>query len=95
MFVSPGSSFTYGAAVTPSDTVNNILHAHFLQNIGTSGVFTVRQAITAGTADGVAPTAATTVVVYLSQGQTIECGSSWTGVNATSLGSGVSLYAYW
>lgn len=97
MFVVPAPSFNYGVAVTPSDTTANILNARFLQNIGTAGVFTVRQDVAVGGHEAAfkAPTAAATVVVYLGQGQTIECGASWVGVNTTSLGAGVSLVAYY
>lgn len=36
-------TYTYGARVVPSDSVNNILGARFLVNTGSSGVFYIRQ----------------------------------------------------
>lgn len=95
MIVHPGSSTHYGVAITPHATTLNILDARFLQNVGTAGSFVVRQDTGGLGATAVAPSTAGTVTVYLAQGQTIECASSWLGVNAIGLGAGVSLVGYW
>ena len=95
MFVLPGPSAQYGVAITPHATTLNIKDARFLQNVGTAGVFVVRQDVSSTGAVGKAPTAATTVTVYLGQGQTIECAASWVGVNAIGMTAGVSLVGYW
>jgi len=95
MIVHPGSSTHYGVAITPHATTENILYARFLQNVGTAGSFVVRQDTGSGRAAAKAPSTGATVTVYLAQGQTIECASSWVGVNAVGLGAGVSLVGYW
>lgn len=100
--VVPGISYTYAADVTAADatTTFNILDAHFLQNRGASGLVVIRQRVGARPASGkgaagIAPTAATTCTIYLSQGQTIECGGSWENVNSTGTGAGVQIVGFW
>lgn len=78
-----GQDFSYSKAVTPSDTTDNIHGAMYIMNIGTAGVFTIRQSGSYGN-----------VVHALAQYQSIRCGKNWKGVMSTSLGAGVSLLQF-
>jgi hypothetical protein len=74
--------FDHSAAVTPSDSTNNLYGALYIQNTGTAGAVPIRQN------GGYANT-----THWLNQGQIMNCGVKWAGVMSTGLGAGVTIVA--
>lgn len=90
------TTWNYGRPITPNDTPDansQLFGAKYLLNSGVDGFVTVTQAVTADGQRGTAPTALTSMVVWLPAGASIECGGSWRNVKDTGTDAGVVLYA--
>lgn len=80
-------SYSYGRALTPNDTPDadsRLSGASFIHCTGTGGIVVITQAIVQDGRAGIAPTANTTVSIYLNTGDVMAVGASFRNVNATS-----------